>query len=267
MARIRTVKPDFWIDEKTGQLSSDAKCLFIGLLNLADDYGVVEYSPVEWRAKIFPYASHTTPGVVEQWLVEEILPSGIAILFSYANDNNVVRRYLFLTNFDKHQVINKPSKPLLSGWEKGDSPKRYADKAGVTYEELGSLETGQLSEPSGSPPTPLRPGKERKGREGSIPVSNETGTLGASAEDAFWGFAPELAAKSKTTEKSMRSVMGRLKAFHDGDCDAAMRVLAASARKDHPLSYITTVINKKREENAKPKHDGGFVPMHPGAGG
>ena len=39
MARIRTVKPDIWTDEKFVELSPLARLLFIGLWNFADDEG------------------------------------------------------------------------------------------------------------------------------------------------------------------------------------------------------------------------------------
>ena len=41
MARIRTIKPQFWDDLKIGRLSRDARLLYIGLWNFADDLGVV----------------------------------------------------------------------------------------------------------------------------------------------------------------------------------------------------------------------------------
>ncbi|KKK60207.1 hypothetical protein LCGC14_3026700, partial [marine sediment metagenome] len=39
MARIRTVKPDFWTSEDVAAVSRNARLLFIGLLNFADDVG------------------------------------------------------------------------------------------------------------------------------------------------------------------------------------------------------------------------------------
>lgn len=45
MARIRTVKPEFWTDEKIVECSIPARLLFIGLFNFADDKGCLERSP------------------------------------------------------------------------------------------------------------------------------------------------------------------------------------------------------------------------------
>nr|MBF6067360.1 primosomal protein [Klebsiella pneumoniae] len=37
MARIRTIKPEFWTDEDMAEVSEPACLLAIGLLNYADD--------------------------------------------------------------------------------------------------------------------------------------------------------------------------------------------------------------------------------------
>ncbi len=41
MARIRTIKPEFWEDEKIGKLPIPCR-LFIGCWNFADDFGVIK---------------------------------------------------------------------------------------------------------------------------------------------------------------------------------------------------------------------------------
>jgi hypothetical protein len=165
MARIRSVKPEFWTDEKTGQLSIQAKCLFLGLLNLSDDYGVVEYRPVEWRAKLFPYDSHTTPVVLQTLLVDEILPAGLCRLFAMTDDAGATRRFLFVTNFAKHQVVNKPSRPILDTWENGDTPETYSNRLGIDFAEVGHDTTAPAREHSRSTPVALPPGREGKGEE------------------------------------------------------------------------------------------------------
>src|SRR5882724_6725599 len=137
MARIRTIKPEFWTDSKTGTLSDFGKCLFLGLLNHADDYGVVEFDSMAFRAKIFPYHSDTTTGAVDAALAAELLPRALVIMFARQGDDGDQKRYLFIRNFDKHQVINKPSRPILDGWKKSDTPSSYAKRRGDDYQELG----------------------------------------------------------------------------------------------------------------------------------
>ena len=40
MARIRTIKPEFWIDDVIVELPFETRLLFIGIWNFADDAGV-----------------------------------------------------------------------------------------------------------------------------------------------------------------------------------------------------------------------------------
>ncbi|HBS0572930.1 TPA: DnaT-like ssDNA-binding domain-containing protein, partial [Klebsiella pneumoniae] len=45
MARIRTIKPEFWTDEDMAEVSEPACLLAIGLLNYADDEGYFNANP------------------------------------------------------------------------------------------------------------------------------------------------------------------------------------------------------------------------------
>jgi len=138
MARIRTVKPEFWTDAKTGTLSELSKCLFIGMLNHCDDYGVLEWSTPEWKVKIFPY-SLSTHGVLTEVICKEFLPRGLLTIFDRTVSDGEIKRYVFIRNFDKHQVINRPSKPVLSDWRKSDTPASYARRLGEKYSDVTAL--------------------------------------------------------------------------------------------------------------------------------
>lgn len=151
MPRIRTIKPDFWTDSKTGHLTDRAKLLFLGLLNLADDYGVVRFDVSEFSAKLFPYSenprecSRALAGV----LTDEILPLGLAHLFAFSTDDEEgLYQYLWIRNFEKHQKVDKPGKPVIQGWQHSDSPKRFADRQGVDYSELSGPNSGSPREDS-----------------------------------------------------------------------------------------------------------------------
>ena len=54
MARMRTIKPEFWTDDKIVELSLLGRLLFIGLWNFADDDGYIEYSPKRIKRLVFP---------------------------------------------------------------------------------------------------------------------------------------------------------------------------------------------------------------------
>lgn len=57
MARIRTVKPSFFLNEEIAALPMATRLLFIGLWTQADREGKLEDRPKRLKAEIFPYDS------------------------------------------------------------------------------------------------------------------------------------------------------------------------------------------------------------------
>jgi len=105
MARIRTIKPDFWRDENLATISPEAALLAIGLLNHADDDGYFNANPKLIESDIFPLRELSRPITV---MVDELFRIGYIQLFQGIDG----KRYGHIFNFAKHQVINKknPSK-------------------------------------------------------------------------------------------------------------------------------------------------------------
>lgn len=109
MARIRTIKPDFWTDEKLTECSMSARLLFIGMFNFADDNGNLPASAKKLKMQIFPADS-----IDCQPFLDELIAHGVLIEYS-VNGNN----YWNIKGFKKHQKINRPSQsaipePLIS---------------------------------------------------------------------------------------------------------------------------------------------------------
>jgi hypothetical protein len=103
VARIRTVKPDYWTDERVGECSVSARLLFIACWNFADDHGGLDRSAKQLKAQAFPYdAIDCEP------LVQELLNAGL--LVEYAVDG---KKYLHIKGFRKHQKVEKPAKPRI----------------------------------------------------------------------------------------------------------------------------------------------------------
>lgn len=69
MARIRSIKPGFWTDEKVDKLSAEAALFFIGLWNFCDDYGYFNTSPAGLRLKMPRYTARSVQGMLSK-LVE-----------------------------------------------------------------------------------------------------------------------------------------------------------------------------------------------------
>jgi len=103
MARIRTIKPEYWTDGDMLKLSRDARLFYIGLWNFADDNGVLEYDPVSIKARIFP-----NDRVSVDKLLKELVDMNKAIIYGVEK-----RQYIFIKNLANHQVIDRPRKSHL----------------------------------------------------------------------------------------------------------------------------------------------------------
>jgi len=140
MPRIRTVKPEYWSDDKTGPMSPLPKLLFLALLNFVDDCGVIKFAPLEWRAKTFPY-DHETPREESDFLIgyqfHEIMDAGLMEIFSL----DAGAPFAQVTHFHKHQTISRPGRPIFDGWEKGMTPVEYADSCKRSLHRHKYLET------------------------------------------------------------------------------------------------------------------------------
>ena len=105
MARIRTIKPEFWRDESLALVSPEACLLAIGLLNHCDDEGYFNANPKLVESDIFPLRELSKKTTV---LLQELCTIGYLVLFQGEDG----KTYGHVKNFEKHQVINKktPSK-------------------------------------------------------------------------------------------------------------------------------------------------------------
>jgi hypothetical protein len=55
--RIRQVRPEFWTDETMAAMSPAVRLFYIGLWNVADDAGWMDWKPSRIGAVLFPYES------------------------------------------------------------------------------------------------------------------------------------------------------------------------------------------------------------------
>lgn len=102
MARIRTIKPEFWTDEKIVELDVWTRLLFIGLWNFCDDAGRMHLSERRIKMQIFPADT-----VDIRRALDELSTSGL--IERYVVDGT---EYLQIAQFSKHQKIDRrtPSK-------------------------------------------------------------------------------------------------------------------------------------------------------------
>jgi hypothetical protein len=103
MGRIRSIKPEFPQSETIGNLSRDARLLFIQLWTIVDDDGKARAASRMLASLLYPY-DDDAPKLIEKWLGELEREQ---CLIRYDVDGS---RYLKLTNWLKHQKIDHPSR-------------------------------------------------------------------------------------------------------------------------------------------------------------
>lgn len=118
MARIRTIKPEFWTSEQVVECSTNARLLFIGLWNFCDDRGVHPASVKRIKMEVFPGDIFPLEEV-EAW-IKELLSAKLLYLFHDDNDP-----FWYVSGW-KHQKIDKPSykypiPPLFDEYSANDS--------------------------------------------------------------------------------------------------------------------------------------------------
>jgi hypothetical protein len=101
MARIRTIKPEFWTSEQVVECSPIARLLFVGMWNFCDDGGNYPASAKTLKMQIFPGDDIAITQI--ESMIREL--TGAGLLLEYAAKG---RQYWNVTGW-KHQKIDKPS--------------------------------------------------------------------------------------------------------------------------------------------------------------
>jgi hypothetical protein len=147
MARIRTVKPEFWTSEQIAECSPIARLLFIGLWNFCDDGGNHSASPRRLIAEVFPMDKLTLDDILS--LIAELISA--RLLIEYIGGDGL--KYWHVTGWH-HQKIDRPTfkhPPFID--ESSSNTRRDVDEA---------------SPPEGK-------GREGKGKEGRSPSVDSGG--------------------------------------------------------------------------------------------
>lgn len=221
MARIRSIKPEFWQDERMASVSRDARLLFIGLLNLADDFGILRGSPRLIKGMIFPFDDLSVPD-----LLGELERIGRIIRYRANEEDLILVRY-----FTRHQRIDKREKLKLAlppGFEVVEVPSLDAKGQPCTSRQV--VESPRLESSANFPwnppeksglrqfPEDSHVGKEGKGagrgagKGGDAPAAPEA--PGPRAEDlqALWNDSahPDLPRWKELNDTRRKAAKARL---------------------------------------------------------
>lgn len=219
MARIRTIKPDFWTDGNMVKLSPFARLLYIGMWNFTQcDHGHVADDAMKLKLQILPMDN-----VNIEELLAEIMAQGRVT--RVASEDG--RTYLHVTRFEDHQKIDPRWKTRCPACAQQDS--------------LNPVETpvslGELTQtPEVSPTLPL--GREGMGRESKKTPSS---TAAPSMEfDLFWKDYPRKVGK-EAARKAYAKALKKTTAAKIGAGVESLRIQVAGKDQQftpHPATWL-----------------------------
>lgn len=221
MARIRTIKPGFFIDDVVGELTHLQRLIFIGLWTLADRDGRLEDKPLVIRAQLLPYEA-----VDMNVELSAIAAKGMVRRYVVAG-----KRYIEVTNFSKHQVPNhrEPSS-IFPGPSEADTVGPVRDPAlpgqkkadPVPPERNGSGEREGNGDPelrSGTGcvlPLPLVLEESGSGSDAQA-LSDDTASKVRSVFEHYRGYHPRAFPSPKSDSAEWRKIKARMAEGYSAD--------------------------------------------------
>lgn len=181
MARIRTIKPEFYQDEDLASLSEPAFILAAGLLNHADDEGYFKAHPGLIKAAVFPLRE---PSVSIHGMLVELSNIGYIRLFEGSDGKN----YGQINGFTKHQKINRPTASKI---------KDIATEKPSSLITHGILSEDSLAERNREQGTGK--GKEKRNTSNSPEIA-KTATSSDAGFYEFWNAYPKKVERKKSLE-------------------------------------------------------------------
>jgi hypothetical protein len=164
MARIRSIKPEFWTSEQIMGLNPLTRLLFIGMWNFADDYGRMPYAPATIKAQVLP--GDTMELQLIRNMLTELSSAGLILLYTAKG-----REYIEITGWS-HQKIDRPHKPKY--------PSPVIDEPETIDEQEQTVD-----ESSTNMQRTLSAGEDRIGEDNSRVVEAARATKGTISSAAF----------------------------------------------------------------------------------
>lgn len=166
MSRIRSIKPQFFLNDELASLNPLDRLLFIGLWTIADREGRLEDRPVKIKAALLPYDAHDVDAALKR-----LAGGGFIERYSFEDGG---KRYVQIKSFGKHQCPNskEPQSAIPAPCRDsaaalpGTAPAPCRDGSGTPRLGKGKEGKGESvysRPPEPKPPLPItRPGQPEK---------------------------------------------------------------------------------------------------------
>jgi len=238
MARIRTIKPEFFTSEDITALSMPARLLYIALWCEADREGRLAWKPKTFKHRYFP-----ADNVKIDALCAELVSGGLVALYGDG--------YAFIPSFRDHQHIN----PRESASKLPDPANFYrpeSDASLTRHSRVSDTQVGREGK-----------GKEGKGREGDESGGDAPPGLPSGADDPV---VITLPLNDGTEHEITESVVQELAPLYPAvDAIQELRAMRgwllgnAANRKTRTgiMRFVTTWLGRAQDRGGSPRNLGG----------
>lgn len=217
MARIRTIKPEFFTSADVVALSPLARLLFIGLWQIADREGRLKWRPADFKLQVLPGDECDIEA-----LSEEIVSRGLIVRYGDG--------LAYIPTFLDHQSIN---------------PRETASKLPPPD---ASLTRAHASNPDLHP----QRGREGKGKERNDSDPIGSGAVAPSQPDplkALFDDGVDLLVSNGCKPSNARSVIGKWRQLHGEEATQAAIKAARAESITEPIAWITQRFAAKPRES------------------
>ena len=191
MARIRTIKPEFWDSPDTAKAGPWSRLCFIALWNWADDYGRGTANIKELEGFVFPndeeFTDRSGNTVHFREVVAEVSECFGVVFYEVAG-----RPYYAIPSWDEHQRNERRAKQS----KYPDPPASLQVNRPVAETPHNATEVPNISVT----------GTGEEGKRGTVNPPSTDVDVDASLFESFWGVYPRRIAKKEAMKKFDKAV-------------------------------------------------------------
>ena len=256
MARIRTIKPEFFTSPDTASVSHTARLLYVAMWCLADDYGRGEMNMLQLRAFAFPEEDHWLDSELQRKSKEfQSLCKEVVNGFGIDVYRHRGRTFYSIPSWDEHQKTQRRAKSRFPAPDDAESvpDQRFSCSGGTSESLQGSSEQTQGNVPLGTGKRNIGTGEQgiKDMSETSSDVSTPKPNAYPDEFEQWWRAYPRH--KNASKKKSLNSWRKALKIVEADRLLELTRTYAANPGVDEVrlIPHPTTWLNEHRWESVE----------------
>ncbi len=243
MPRIRTIKPEFWADEKLAQFEPVTRLVFLGLISMADDAGRLVDNVKALDGMLFPQTDDTCDASLKT-----LSKAGRILRYTSSSGQKLIQ----ILNWSRHQRVDHPNTHVLPAPSKEQVTQVVESTAAKTVVAKGSRKARENGakgsrEPRATTSTnDLRPttstnDQYQNGAKAPSSGSDKPNTDVRTVFDYWVQKTGRSEPKTKLTAERRLKIVARLKRFSAEDLQAAIDGLMLSEFHSSKAEYTDLV--------------------------